>query len=288
MSENPAPYSREELASLLAFYGDAGLDFPVVAEAVDSFQAVEPPKSVSALRQPAPAAQARPPTNTPAGAPSAAPVVPDSNTIALAETVAAAAHDLDQLAAAVAQFDGCNLKISARSTVFEGGNRAAKLMIVQSQPSREDDAAGAAFQGPEGALLHAMLAAIGLDRDRDIYVGYCVPWCPPGGQEPSAINMQICAPFVRRQLALIAPEHVIVMGTGPAQLLLNSRRPIPHLRGQWHALTIAQREVPVLPMHATAHLLNQPAFKRQTWQDLLSLKDKLEAADQRVSVSDSG
>lgn len=287
MSQNPAPYSREQLASLLAFYADAGLDFPVVADAADSFQPVEPPKSVAALRQPSPETQPRPQSTMVPATTAATPVVPDSNAIALAETVAAAAQDLDQLAAAVAQFDGCNLKRSARSTVFEGGNRAAKLMIIQSQPSREDDAAGAAFQGPEGVLLHAMLAAIGLDRDRDIYVGYCVPWCPPGGQEPSAINLQICAPFMRRQLALAAPDHVIIMGTGPAQMLLNSRRPIPHLRGQWHTLTVAERAVPALPMLATSYLLNEPAFKRQMWQDLLSLKDKLQAAPQRVSVSDS-
>lgn len=286
MSHNPAPYSREQLASLLAFYADAGLDFPVMAEAADFFQPVEPPQSVAALRPQLPAAQTRAATRTPDPV-SAAPVVPDSNAIALAETAAAAAQDLDQLAATVARFDGCNLKRSARSTVFEGGNRAARLMIIQSQPSREDDAAGAAFQGPEGVLLQAMLAAIGLDRDRDIYVGYCVPWCPPGGQEPSAINMQICAPFMRRQLALAAPDHVIIMGTGPAQMLLNSRRPIPHLRGQWHTLTVAERAVPALPMLTTSYLLDEPAFKRQTWQDLLSLKDTLEAAHQRVSLSDS-
>lgn len=277
MSQDPPTYSREELASLLAFYADAGLDFPIVAEPADSFQAVEPPKAIVAHRDaaPTPSSRMQAPPQTAAVA---APVVPDSNAVAMAETVAAAANDLDQLAAAAAQFDGCNLKRSARSTVFEGGNRAAKLMLIQSMPTREDDAAGMAFQGPEGSLLNAMLAAIGLERDRDIYVGYCVPWCPPGGQEPSAINMQICAPFLRRQLALAAPDHIIITGTLPTQMLLNSRQSLPRLRGQWHTLAVNGREVPALPMMALSRLLDEPGFKRQSWIDLLSLKDKLAGA----------
>lgn len=278
MNQHPAPYTREEIASLLAFYADAGLDFPVIDETNDRFKPVDPLPAVikntpSAAAQ-MPSANAAPPV----AVSTAQPVVTDAQAAAMAETVAAAAVDLDQLAVAVNQFTGCSLKRSARNTVFEGGNRNSKLMIIQAAPTREDDASGSAFQGPHGALLHAMLEAIGMERNTDLYAGYCVPWCPPGGQQPTARHMQICAPFLFRQIALAAPDRVIVMGNSPAQMLFNSRQTILRMRGQWQTLNIAGRNIAALPMLPTSILLDEPMLKRNTWIDLLSLKDHLAAA----------
>lgn len=278
MNQPPPAYTKQELASLLAFYAEAGLDFPVSDEPIDHFAATpdtSPTGNTEASSAAPPTRQAAP--QQPMAAPATA-VIPDTQAIALAETTAAAAADLDQLADAIARFDGCNLKRNARTTVFEGGNRAASIMVIQEAPAREDDAAGIAFQGPHGVLLGAMLSAIGLDSATDIYAGYCVPWCPPGGQQPSALHMQICAPFLRRQIELAAPSHLIVMGNAPAQMLFETRQTILRMRGKWQPVQIGERAIAALPLLPTSILLDEPMLKRNTWLDLLSLRDHLAAA----------
>ncbi|MDZ7824587.1 MAG: uracil-DNA glycosylase family protein [Ahrensia sp.] len=107
--------------------------------------------------------------------------LPTDDVIAQAVAVADAAMDFDALKTAVERFDGCNLKRSARATIFESGKRGADVMVIGSAPSRDDDTSGVAFSGAEGLMLEKMFAAIGLSRHDDIYASFCVPWSPPGG-----------------------------------------------------------------------------------------------------------
>jgi len=259
--------TRGELESLLRFYAESGIDFPLSDEAPNRFEAE-------------PAAPARPAKQAPAPIPAPAapprlPAIPDAEAIALAREIAGKAETLDDLRKAVQAFEGCNLKLTARSTIFEGGRRGAPFMAIQDAPGRDDDASGEALTGPEGQLFDRMLAAIGRSRD-DCYLGFAVPWRVPGNAVPSPLQASICKPFVERQIELARPEFVVLLGNGAARIMLDTPENILQLRGQWKTLRAESGfEVPVIATLQPRFLIEQPAQKRFAWADLLQIRDRL-------------
>lgn len=262
--------TRGELEGLLRFYAESGIDFPLSDEATNRFEteAVTAPKTVK---------QDTPLTAQPA-APPRLPAIPDADAIALAKEVAAKAETLDDLRKALEAFEGCNLKLTARSTIFEGGRRGAPVMAIQDAPGRDDDASGEALTGPEGQLFDRMLAAIGRSRD-DCYLGFAVPWYVPGNAVPSPLQAAICKPFVERQIELAHPEFVVLLGNGAARIMLDTKtETIQQLRGQWKTLrTESGFEVPVIATLQPRFLIEQPTQKRFAWVDLLQIRDRLGA-----------
>jgi len=261
--------TRGELESLLRFYADSGLDFPLADEAPDRFDAASaaPPK-----------AETKPPQPPASTAPARLPAMPDADAIALAGQVAKKAETLDDLRKAIESFDGCNLKLTARHTVFEGGNRGAAMMMISDAPGRDDDTSGEALTGPEGQLFDRMLAAIGRSRD-DCYLGFTVPWRVPGNAAPSPLNAAICRPFIERQIELARPAFLVLLGNGAARLLFGASADILKLRGEWKTVTTGSGfEIPAIATLQPRYLLEQPAQKKYAWADLLKIRDRLEDA----------
>jgi len=260
--------TRGELESLLRFYAESGIDFPLSDDAPNRFETEAAPAPKAAT----------PDTPRPAPAPTAPPrlpAIPDAEAIALAREVAARAETLDDLHKAVETFEGCNLKLTARSTLFEGGRRGAAMMAIQDAPGRDDDASGEALTGPEGQLFDRMLAAIGLSRD-DCYLGFTVPWRVPGNAVPSPLQSAICKPFVERQIELARPDFVVLLGNGAARIMLETQQNILQLRGAWKVLrTEAGFEVPAIATLQPRFLIEQPVQKRYAWADLLQIRDRV-------------
>lgn len=197
---------------------------------------------------------------------------------AAARAVAQGCHDLDQLAATMANFDLCELKRGAQNFCFSDGNPHAKVMIIGEAPGRDEDIAGRPFVGRAGQLLDKMLAAIDLDRhaqapERAVYITNVLPWRPPANRTPDAAEIAMMLPFLERHVELAAPDVIVLMGNTPCQALLG-RAGITRIRGQW-AEALGK---PVLPMFHPAYLLRTPAAKREAWADLLALKARLEGA----------
>ncbi|MCL4188706.1 MAG: uracil-DNA glycosylase [Rhodobacteraceae bacterium] len=195
--------------------------------------------------------------------------------LAQARLAAAAAGDLVALAAAMAAFEGLEIRRGAKSFVFADGNPRARVMVVGEAPGREEDIEGRPFVGRAGRLLDRMFAAIGLARDagdpaRALYITNVLPWRPPGNRTPTAEETALMTPFLQRHIALADPAILVIMGNTPAQALLG-RGGILGLRGQWTAA--AGR--PARPMTHPAYLLRNPLAKREAWADLLSIRDRL-------------
>ncbi|MGS4944413.1 uracil-DNA glycosylase [Meridianimarinicoccus sp. RP-17] len=245
------------IKALLDWQAELGADTALGDLPVDRYAAPPPAK-------PAPAADK---------APAAARM--DDDPVALAEAMAAAATDLDSLRAAMDAFDRCELKHGARTLVFSDGVAGARVMILGEAPGRDEDMQGKPFVGRAGQLLDRMLAPIGLSRTAPdtgaaVYISNLIPWRPPQNRKPTAQEMAMMAPFARRHLAIADPDIVVLMGNTACEGLLG-RSGITRLRGQWTEL--AGR--PCLPMLHPAYLLRNPAAKRETWADLLSLRARL-------------
>jgi len=260
-----AELSYHDALALLDWQIELGADEAMLDEAVDRFALEEPARKPAA---PAPAAAAPRVSPIPA-----APVEVDATEVARA--AAAAAQDLPGLRAAMDGFLHCPLKETAKQLVFADGHPQARVMIVGEAPGREEDLQGKPFVGRAGQLLDRMLAAIGLDRTSEapetgVYITNMLPWRPPQNRDPTAEELSMLGPFVRRHIDLAEPEVLILMGNFACQGLIG-RRGITRLRGQWQ--NVAGR--PAIPMFHPAFLLRRPAEKAKAWADLLELQAKL-------------
>jgi len=207
---------------------------------------------------------------------SATQTVPDAANVEAARKLANAANTLEDLHTALEQFDGCNLKRTAKSLVFADGNPNAQIMLVGDAPGRDEDIEGVPFAGKTGELLNKMLVAIGLDRASDVYIANVVPWRPPGNRAPTDQETAMCLPFIQRQIALVNPDILVPLGGTSAKQLLQTSENILKLRAKRHPYAIGEREIDAITTLHPIQLLRQPAQKRLAWHDLQMLKKRLE------------
>jgi uracil-DNA glycosylase len=267
---------RATLRDILSFYADAGVDEALEEEATDRFAQtaaamparVEPPREREAVRSSAP-----PPPPPPRQVTAA---LPDENQAARARELAREAATLDELRSILLEFDGCNLRHTARQMVFADGNPEAALMLVGEAPGGEEDQQGLPFVGRSGRLLDRMLAAIGLDR-ASAYIANVVPWRPPGNRTPTPLETEICRPFIERQIELVRPKVLVALGAPSSRVLLGANEGILRLRGQWKThRTPSGMEIASMPTLHPAYLLRNPAHKKLAWRDFLEIRARLE------------
>lgn len=297
MNPSASQLDPTELAALLHFYADAGVEWLLEDEPVDRLAEFEQQQAARTSRQSqqAPSQQDRPPQNGDAPAPQAAstpgktlpgrapppprpsstPVaIPDDQAIAAARFAADSARSLDELKVAMEAFGSCNLKHGARSTVFASGSPSSGIMVIGPMPNADDDRDGMPFSGRQGQMLDRMLAAIGLSRDT-VLLSNAVPWRPPGNRTPSPAEMEICRPFIERQIALVEPRLMLLLGNFTAKCLIGGDASIFSMRGSWRDVTIGNITVPALASLHPQDLMAAPANKALAWQDLLVFKARL-------------
>lgn len=251
-------------AALLAWQVELGADEAICDTPVNRYDLP------SALAKPAKAAVAA------KGAAKPAMRVVETSDIdvpAIAMSLAAQASDLETLHAAVAGFEHCELKRGARNMLFGAGVAGAKIMVIGEAPNRADDRAGIFYDGVMGQLFDKMFAAIGLTRAGEapsVYVSHVMPWRPPQDRDPKPEELAMMKPFVERQIALVNPDVLVLMGNAACQSLLG-KRGITRLRGDW--VEVAGK--PAMPMHHPDHLMRNPIAKRDAWTDLLAIKARL-------------
>lgn len=261
------PSDSAELLSVLEWYRAAGVDLAVGEAPVDRFAARAPASNPVPRGEVAAPAAAAPPAQM--AAPGAASGDPSE-----ARRLASSAQTLEQLQQLVDGYDGCSLKFRATQLVFADGNPDAQIMLIGEAPGAEEDRQGKPFVGRSGQLLDRMLAAIGLDR-RHVYIVNTVPWRPPGNRTPTPEEMELCLPFLHRQVELVAPRLVLTLGGPAMQTVFRTNAGIIKMRGRWQSVTLGSHVVDALPTLHPAYLLRNPAAKQQAWQDLLALKSKM-------------
>ena len=183
-----------------------------------------------------------------------------------AEEVAAAARTIDALREALVRFDGCALAATATNLVFADGNAASGLMFVGEAPGADEDIQARPFVGRAGQLLTKIIEAIGLKRE-EVLIGNVNRCRPPGNRAPTTEEASMCKPFLLREIAVVQPEVIVVLGNTAMKNLLDTREGITRLRGQFQDY----KGIKVMPTFHPAYLLRQPAAKRQAWNDILLL-----------------
>jgi DNA polymerase len=176
-----------------------------------------------------------------------------------------AAYDWPQLRERVAACTRCGLSATRTQTVFGVGNLRAEWLVVGEAPGAEEDRQGEPFVGRAGQLLNAMLRAIGLAREQ-VYIANVLKCRPPQNRDPVAAETLECLPFLDRQIALLRPKIMLVVGRIAAQNLLRTDAKLGALRQQVHSFGASG--VPLVVTYHPAYLLRSPAEKRKAWEDL--------------------
>jgi len=251
-------------ASLIAWYAAMGVDEAIGDSPVDRFATGAIPAKTRA-ESPASRAKSRAsPARSRAGA--------ESSAIPASLEAAATLAELEPL---LAQFEGCALKRTAKSLCFARGSASARIMLIGEAPGRDEDIQGKPFVGRAGKLLDRMLEAIGLSEEH-VYITNTIYWRPPGNRTPTPQEIEACAPFLARQIELLSPDVMVLLGGAAAKSVLDVTEGIMRLRGKWKLYQSGTREIPTLATLHPAYLLRNPEAKRYAWRDLLMLKERLE------------
>src|SRR5438093_13117063 len=121
----------------------------------------------------------------------------------------------------------CPLSLARTRIVVDRGAPGARLMAVGEAPGAEEDRTGQAFVGRSGRLLDEMLEEAGLDPDRDVLIANVVKCRPPRNRPPLAEEANRCLPFLRRQIELLRPRILLLLGATPVRYLLAGEKPAP-------------------------------------------------------------
>lgn len=153
--------------------------------------------------------------------------------------------------------------------VFSQGETSATIAVVGESPGPPDIDSEKPFQGPTGDLLNRILAAIGLNRT-NTYLTNIVKIVSAGDEITPEI-VKFFTPFVWRELAVVQPKIVLLLGNTPTRALLNTKKPISQVRG-----TLQESNgLMLMPTFNPAYLLRDPSKKREVWEDMKMVRDFL-------------
>ena len=190
--------------------------------------------------------------------------------IRLAEPPAdTAALDWDDLSEVVRSCAACGLHAARTQAVFGVGSQQARLMVIGEAPGADEDREGEPFVGRAGQLLDEMLLAIELPRE-SVYIANIVKCRPPENRKPQHEEAVLCAPYLQRQIELVAPKAILAVGKVAAHNLLQTDLTVGQMRGNQYRY--AALNIPVIVTYHPAYLLRSPKEKRKAWQDLKQMR----------------
>ncbi len=171
---------------------------------------------------------------------------------------------LEALRKQVAACTKCEALAQQRTqTVFGVGDPEARIMFVGEAPGADEDRLGEPFVGRAGQLLDRIIAACGLKRE-EVYICNILRCRPPGNRNPTTEEAVNCAPFLLEQIRIVDPDYIVCLGLVPAQNLLQTKRPMSKLRGQFYKFGRAR----VLCTYHPSYLLRNPSAKKLVWEDM--------------------
>ncbi len=202
-------------------------------------------------------------------------VIPELNELSDQEdfSVSSTATDLSvldyqELKAVAEGCQLCGLSKTRTNVVFSDGSPKAGVMVVGEAPGSNEDRTGLPFVGRAGKLLDLLLASVNLSREDSVYICNVLKCRPPGNRNPMTNEIDFCAPYLKRQIALVAPEVILAVGTFAAQLLTGNNKSLGELRGSVYSY----EDVPLVVTYHPAALLRNPMWTRSSWEDLQILR----------------
>jgi DNA polymerase len=173
-------------------------------------------------------------------------------------------------------FDGCSqchLSQTRNKIVFGSGNVDAPVLIIGEAPGEEEDVQGLPFVGAAGQLLTQMLAAVQIDRAKDAFITNVLKCHPPSDENPEKADIASCFPILRKQIDIIQPKAILLLGRIAAHAVLGNAESISNMRSQ----IFYYNTIPCMIIYHPAALLKNASYKRPAWEDLKKFKELLDS-----------
>lgn len=181
-------------------------------------------------------------------------------------------EQLDELRARCLKCEKCGLCETRSSVVFGTGNPASKILFVGEGPGEQEDLKGEPFVGRGGMLLDKMLAAVGLSREKNIYIANMVKCRPPQNRDPSEEEVAACKEWLTAQIELIDPKIIVCLGRVAAIRFIDPNFKVTKEHGQF-----IERDGRLIT--ATFHpaaILRNPNNKPDAMEDFYTIKEKIQ------------
>ena len=187
-------------------------------------------------------------------------------------TLTKSTETFEQIHAEIGDCTRCPLHLERTHVVHTEGNRKARLMFVGEAPGADEDIQARPFVGRAGQLLTKIIEAIGMKRE-EVLIGNVNRCRPPGNRAPTTEEATTCKPYLLREIAIVQPKVIVVLGNTAMKNLLDTREGITRLRGRFQDY----KGIKVMPTFHPAYLLRDPSKKRETWEDLKMVRDYLDS-----------
>ena len=186
-----------------------------------------------------------------------------------------AASTYDEFAARLRAYDcrRCNLCQGRSQIVVDRGNPQASILIVSERPGTSEDHLGQAFVGRSGELLDKILASIGLEANRDTLITNVVKCKGEVDRAPSSDEATACLPFLDKQVELVKPRVILLLGSVALKWMDPERRDFKMEEEAGRFFTLRRYpEVQFMVLYHPAFLLRDPRKKRDMWEHVQHLK----------------
>jgi len=180
-------------------------------------------------------------------------------------------ENLDDLKEMALGCTRCGLRAGCSGVVFGEGNPAAGLMLIGEGPGADEDRLGRPFVGKAGQLLDRILAACGLERFTHTYIANVVKCRPPGNRAPRPEEAEQCLPWLHRQIELVSPGLIVLLGSTALQNLIDPAARITQMRGRW---LVSKSGIKIMPTYHPAALLRDGSKKKPVWEDFQKVRDE--------------
>ncbi len=150
--------------------------------------------------------------------------------------------------------------------------------LSEKDPGENEDLEGLPFVGRSGQLLDKMLAAIDLDRNKNIYIANIVKCRPPKNRDPLPEEQEACIDWLRNQVMIMRPKIIVCLGRIAAMKLIKPDMKIT----KEHGIFFEKNGVLMMATLHPAALLRNPSNKPAAFEDFLKLRAKIDELNQEA------
>ncbi len=180
-------------------------------------------------------------------------------------------HRLDELAREIRECTKCPLSLGRTNAVPGEGVLDPLVMIVGEGPGAQEDAEGSPFVGRAGQYLDKWLEAIGLSRDKNVFIANVVKCRPPNNRDPKPEESDLCLPYLAEQISIVRPRLIVTVGRISTRILTGTSKGITRIHGTFYHY----QGIPLVPTFHPSGVLRNPAWRRPVWEDLKSIRNWL-------------
>ena len=197
------------------------------------------------------------------------------------DTVNQKSEKLVALKKKINSIENCKIKINSKNLVIGDGNVFSSLMMIGETPGYEEDISGLTYQGETSNLIKKMFFAINI-KIENIYKTYSINFRPPDDRKPTSLEIKRYSIFLKEHISIIDPKIIILLGGTAMEALTGTSNKITDERGKWKEIILKNKTYPFISTYNPSYLLRYPEYKRQSWEDLKKIRQKIK--DLKIKV----